>query len=463
MTDHPATRRRLIRVLGVGAAGSLAGCQGTDVDGGRTPTDPRGGGTRTEPGDGEPTATETDDGDTPTRRTETAKLVPDDGDAGDGFASFVALSGDGATALVGAPFDEDPNGQGAGAAYVFELSGGEWRQRPKLAASDGSPADHFGWPVSLSADGRTALVGAWNAGAGDQRVVGSASAFGRSGGEWVRRATLLAADRDGFDQFAKSVALAADGATALLGAPTDEDPGGEGAGSAYDFERSGGEWSQRAKLTPADAGDAFGGSVALSSDGTTALLGAAHDEDPNGEDAGSAHVFGRSGGEWRRRATLAAADGSPGDAFGSEVALAGDGATALVAAPLWENSAGEWAGSAYVFEVSGGEWRQRATLSPVDAGTGFGSAVALSADGTTALVGADSADGNGAGAGAAYLFGRSDEGWSRRATLAASDGDADDEFGRTVALSADGATALVGSWDEDPNGRDAGAAYAFDV
>ncbi|QSG16299.1 FG-GAP repeat protein [Halapricum desulfuricans] len=37
--------------------------------------------------------------------------------------------------------------------------------------------------------------------------------------------------------------------------------------------------------------DFFGRSVAVSSDGTTALIGAYHDDDPNGEDAGSAYVF----------------------------------------------------------------------------------------------------------------------------------------------------------------------------
>jgi hypothetical protein len=57
--------------------------------------------------------------------TQQAKLLADDGDSDDNFGSSVALAGD--TALVGAQGDEDPNGEAAGAAYVYhsEQSGDE--------------------------------------------------------------------------------------------------------------------------------------------------------------------------------------------------------------------------------------------------------------------------------------------------------------------------------------------------
>jgi hypothetical protein len=89
------------------------------------------------------------------------------------------------------------------------------------------------------------------------------------------------------------VALSGDGTTALIGAPGDEDPNGDGAGAAYVFARDGGGWTQRAKLLAddGDSNDFFGNSVALSGDGTTALIGAPNDEDPNGDLAGAAYVF----------------------------------------------------------------------------------------------------------------------------------------------------------------------------
>lgn len=85
-----------------------------------------------------------------------------------------------------------------------------------------------------------------------------------------------------------AVAMAADGAIALVGARWDDDPNGDQAGAAYVFKRSGGLWTQQAKLAPAegDEDDNFEGSVAMTTDGTTAIVGALEDE--------------RSGGSWRQ-------------------------------------------------------------------------------------------------------------------------------------------------------------------
>ncbi|WP_277543763.1 FG-GAP repeat protein, partial [Haloarcula laminariae] len=52
--------------------------------------------------------------------TQQAKIAADDGDSDDDFGASVALSSDSPTALIGASNDEDPNGDQAGSAYVFE-------------------------------------------------------------------------------------------------------------------------------------------------------------------------------------------------------------------------------------------------------------------------------------------------------------------------------------------------------
>jgi hypothetical protein len=68
----------------------------------------------------------------------------------------VALSGNGTTALIGADLYDN----GAGAAYVFQGSWGNWTQVQGLMASDYASYDEFGFSVALSGDGSTALVGA---------------------------------------------------------------------------------------------------------------------------------------------------------------------------------------------------------------------------------------------------------------------------------------------------------------
>lgn len=111
----------------------------------------------------------------------------------------------------------------------------------------------------------------------------------------TQTAKLAPDDGDAGDLFGSSVALSMDGTTAIIGAYADDDPNGRLAGSAYVFEQSDGSWRQQAKLTPddGDSKDVFGSSVAMTNDGTIAIIGARHDEDPNGETSGSAYVFGK--------------------------------------------------------------------------------------------------------------------------------------------------------------------------
>jgi hypothetical protein len=364
------------------------------------------------------------------------------------FGDSVALSSDGNTALVGAP------GPGAGssltdppgAAYVFTRSGTSWSQQgPALHAATPMTGDAFGDSVALSGDGNTALIGA------DGIGIGSAYVFARSGTSWSQQGPALhAATPMTGDAFGHSVALSGDGNTALVGAV------GAGAafsltGAAFVFARSGTMWNQQAMLNAPSptAGDQFGASVALSSNGNTALVGAF------GKNAslGAAYAFTRSGTSWSPTpavlAEIASDMPAAGDLFGISVALSSDGNTALVGA---QNKA------AYVFTRSGTIWSQQGsglTAAPAANGAGFAQSVALSSDANTALVGDF-----GNAVGAAYLFTRSGISWSQQ-KLTATDIPplaASDEFGFWVALSSDGNTALVGAIGRNSQ---QGAAYVF--
>jgi hypothetical protein len=397
-------------------------------------------------------------------------LTAVDGDADDRFGGAVALSDDGTTALVGAPNDEDPNGQTAGSAYLFAEEGAGWSRADKLAADrdgESDSSDMFGASVALSADGTTALVGALDDG---PTAVGRAYVFANDGGGWSQQDRLSGGSSN--SRLGRSVALSADGTTALVGAPRDDTTNGNFTGAVYVFVDDGtGTWTQQDTLVAGDidSGDGLGRSVALSDDGTVALAGAPGDEDPNGPVAGSVYVFADDGtGTWTQQDTFAAGDagnGDDGDRFGTAVALSGDGTTALIGAPTDEDPNGPVAGSVYVFADDGtGTWTQQNKLA---AGDGddldrLGTVVALSADGTVALVGApDDEDPNGQLAGSVYVFVDDGTGaWSQRTKLTAIDADSRDNFGASVALVGNGTTALVGAPnDEDPNG--AGSAYFF--
>jgi PKD repeat protein len=231
-----------------------------------------------------------------------------------------------------------------------------------------------------------------------------------------------------------------------------------------------------ATFTGAAAGDFFGYSVALSSDGSRALVGA-YGNDAVGSYAGAAYLFAEPVGGWAGTtpATAAAArftGAADYDQFGDSVALSSDGSRALVGAH-WNDTAGANAGAAYLFSEPAGGWAgttpataAAATFTGAAANDEFGRSVALSSDGSRALVGAHWNDTAGANAGAAYLFAELAGGWAGTipaSTAAATftGAAADDFFGDSVALSSDGSRALVGAIGNDAAGSYAGAAYLF--
>lgn len=394
--------------------------------------------------------------------SETESVTPMAGGENDEFGYAVAIEG--GTALVAARAEADPVTTNLGSAYVFERTDGTWQQVAQLTPDDPTAdgRDQFGSSVALSDDGTTALVGAEGDENDNGSFAGAGYVFTETDGTWQQRAKLVADDGDEFDNLGNSVTLDDEGSTAVLGAPNDSDPNGEFAGSAYIFADDGGTWSQVAKLA-ADDGDSrdhFGAAVGLSGDGTTALVGADRDEDPNGEQAGSVYVYTATSGDWSQGAKLSASQGTDSEYFGSTLALSSDGTTALIGSTGYDGSTG----AAYVFRSSN-TWEQTAqlTASDGDSGDEFGTSVAVSEDGVSALVGASrDEDPHGDLAGSAYLFTESDGSWSQQAKLAASNGETGDQFGWSVGLTGYGPTALVGAvFDDGQNGTNAGSAYLF--
>ena len=376
---------------------------------------------------------------------EKAKLTASDGVAYDYFGYSVSLSGDGMTAVIGA-FNDD---SARGSAYVYTRSGSVWTQQAKLTASDGVANDAFGRSVSLSGDGMMAVIGAY----ADDSNRGSAYVYTRSGSVWTQQAKLTASDGVANDFFGYSVSLSGDGMMAVIGAYGDDSPEFD-RGSAYVYTRSGSVWTQQAKLTASDgvAGDLFGWAVSLSSDGMMAVIGAFGDDSARG----SAYVYTRSGSVWTQQAKLTASDGVAGDYFGYSVSLSGDGMTAVIVA-YGDDDLGSNSGSAYVYTRSGSVWTQQAKLLASDgvASDYFGWAVSLSGDGMMAVIGAYNDD---SARGSAYVYTRSGSVWTQQAKLTASDGVAGDYFGWAVSLSSDGNTAVIGAYGD---GSYRGSAYIF--
>jgi len=190
----------------------------------------------------------------------------------------------------------EPNYWAAFVCTRSSLSPQSWIYQNMLTASDNTESDVFGDSVSLSADGNTALIGAPGPDISGKYNQGAAYVFVRNGGAWSQQIKLTAGDPATDELFGHAVSLGADGNTALIGASDATVDGKPGQGVAYVFIRKGlspPSWSQQNKLVASDgaAFAGFGGSVALNAEGNTALI-AAPDATVHGNlNQGAAYVF----------------------------------------------------------------------------------------------------------------------------------------------------------------------------
>jgi hypothetical protein len=225
--------------------------------------------------------------------------------------------------------------------------------------------------------------------------------------------------------------------------------------------------TEEAKLTASDARKArdasFGDSVALSSDGNTALVGAPRAwhcyAGGSCGSIGAAYVFVHTENTWVEQQKLIASDAeASGDKqFGTSVALSSDGKVAIIGRP--RHGSLDARGAVYVFVLEGSGWieQQKLTASDAEHGGRFGSSVALSSDDNLLIIGAPS-DGGG---GAAYVFVHTGNTWVEQQKLTALDAGSGDRFGSSVALSANGNVGLIGAPYNDTVGFDDGASYVF--
>jgi hypothetical protein len=351
----------------------------------------------------------------------------------------------------------------SGATRTYTLVLTRLRHQDFLKASNPDITDRFA-QVALSADGTTMVVGAPNESSNatgvngnqaDNSLVASGAAyvFVRGATGWVQQAYLKSSNPDVSDWFGSIVAISADGNTLAVGAYGEDsiastidgnqaDNSASSAGAVYVFVRTGTTWTQQAYVKPSNMtdGDWFGEALALSSDGNTLAVGSLNEDSAatgingNGADntvrsSGAAYVFVRSGTTWSQQAYVKASNTDSFDYFGYSVALSGDGNTLAVGAPDEASNA-------------------------------------------TGLYGSQT-DNSAISSGAAYVFGRTTGTWTQRAYVKASNTEANDNFGRLVALSGDGTTLAVAARGEDSaatgvNGTqadntmtDSGAVYVF--
>ena len=375
---------------------------------------------------------------------------------------------EGATAMIGAPLERILTSTDAGAAYYFvrDPQSGDWRQQQRLTGSSPEAQAEFGGAVGISA--ATAIIGSAKRNQGTSTLAGAAFVFVSEllSDEISQETDLLTADDAAAnDAFGSAVGLSGD--NTLIGLPN-ADPGGDiNAGTVSAFERNPNNQvfddETTLKADNKSPNDFFGAAVSVAAD--IAVIGAPEDTVGGDVDAGSAYIFTRNSGngDWDQTDQLdAGADVDPLDKFGSAVAIEDD--VILIGVPFHNPGAAPNGGAAFLFsrnpaEAAANQWTETDKLTAgidEDMDDRFGTAVALDSD--TALIGAPF-ENNG---GAVFVFVRNpdDNSWTRQQKLTASDSDAGDQFGYSVAVF--GNTAIVGAPQADVTGGiTAGAVYIF--
>ena len=460
----------------------------------------------------------------------------------DAFGLSMTLSEDGNTLAVGTAYENsnatgingnqnDDSAQLAGAVYVYVRIAGIWSQQAFIKASNAEMHDRFGYDVSLSHDGNKLAVSAASEASnatgvnGDQTdnslaASGAVYVFNRTGSTWTQHSYIKASNTNSNDIFGNGVALSGDGNTLAVGTWAEDsnavgingnqlDNASAQSGAVYIFILTSNIWSQQAyiKASNTDAGDFFGRSVVLSTNGNTLVVSAGSEDSNatgiNGDQTnnaapatGAVYVFERTGITWLQQAYIKASNPNPGDVFsgatgglgiawgrsGKGLSLSSDGNTLVVGAGgedsnatgingnQNDNSSGS-TGAVYIFVRVGSTWSQEAYIkaSNAEAQDFFGRIVELSGDGNTLAVTSTGERSNATGingdqtdnsiqfSGAVYLFFREGAIWTQHAYVKASNTGADiwtmngDAFGYCAALSGDGKTLAAGAPLEDSN------------
>lgn len=356
------------------------------------------------------------------------------------FGNALTLTNDGSLLAVGSIGEassatgingnqNDNSMPGAGAVYVFARRGATWSQQAYVKSSNtGGPVVgyQFGYSVSLSSDGSTLAVGQTSDPSnapginGDQKNTsapdsGAVFVFTRDGDSWTQQAYVKAWNtvQRGV-LFGYSVGLSGNGDTMAVGT-YDED---RGRGAVYAFIRKDGKWAQQMRLTASNAepGDSLGCSIGISDDGNTIIAGAfdedailpgiqppnsGADDEPSDTSSGAAYVFVRKDGKWSQQAYMKAFNTRENDQFGWALAISRDGDTIAVGSHLedsgargingdMKDTAGEDSGAVYIYKRSGDSWEPAAYVKPSNTKPAeeFGISVALSADGKMLAAGA---------------------------------------------------------------------------
>lgn len=351
----------------------------------------------------------------------------------------------------------------------------EVKETQKFTKAYTGVTSRFGYAIAMNQAGDVAIVSNIN---GQGILLGRIHHCVKTNGVWsvVASYTSLdlgvsAADVDGDGFFGGSLALSGDGTSLLIGCTS-------GTSRFVHCKLENGVWKAKKvyKSKSSNTNDGFGSALAMSADGTLALVGAPNMTVSTKASVGEVYVYSYDGTSWSYLKTISSPVAEPSRRFGYAVAISGNGVTAAIGCAGVTNN-----GFAHIFKQSGANWtlQQAVAFSDFDyqdpqdyilpkftnqTTEGFAHALALNYTGTLmyagmyANVSTDTIKGGGV-----FVFAKIDEKWRTGVKLYPSDPVYSDYFGYALATNAAGDQILVSAPYCDTGGTDVGGVYAYNT
>lgn len=401
--------------------------------------------------------------------TQQQKLTPDYIKEADYYGSSVAMNGDGTYVMIAA-LSDDEAGTNFGGVYVYSYPSRIALSQSKESFSlqgfltdlEGKTNDYYGRGVALSEDGAWAAVGAELRSDNAIAYSGCVYIYKRKGQTWIKSATLYAAPQIANSSFGWSVALDPTGSHLLVG-EIGEDTTQLNSGAVHYFTRIGETWTHRQKFkAPTPVLDHyFSSSISINRNADYAVVGAYGDAE-KGALAGAVFIYKRVGLTWTYQSKMVSPVGETNTHYGVAAAMNQSGSILAVGA-LGSGSSGVYNGAVYLYDRNGEVWNYREKILPpnLNLDNSFGIGLALNKEGTLLLVGSTGTRTRGVKAGAVYIYRKEGSSWSMKDALYISNSHTSDEFGRGVAMTADGKLALIGAVGRDEVVNDQGIVYIF--
>lgn len=353
------------------------------------------------------------------------------------FGAVVTMSGDGLRVAI-----TDVTNY---SVYIFRKSGSSWVQETKFADPTGSGYSGHGSSMAFNHDGSYLIVGAPYYDQAGLTKTGMVYAYKRSNYSWTPDGKLDAfrGEYTGFEYYGTSVDINDNATVAVVGVPGYKKDDVV-SGGIYIFHNKAGVWVEYYRGVGSDrqVNDQFGYAVSVSGDGAIIAVGASGATRFGTNACGQVYVIKYNLESYDQEAIIPAGDRISNGFFGRTLQLNGDGKKLII---------GSYSGSAYVYARNNGAWSLETKMTK---GGQFGRVVSIDNAGTRAIIGDPdyTVENVYYSIGAMYIYSKTSTGWSSGTQVLPSNKRSGLQFGCSVDISADGSTAVVGAFEASLGG-----------